>query len=101
MNYGFVPPPGAEPLVLRSDDEPDRYWIQLYHQVAGAIALTGRSVLEVGSGRGGGASYVARYLGPRSLVGVDVSNSAVALCKERHHAPGLSFRQGDAEQLPF
>ncbi len=23
------------------------------------------------------------------------------LCRQRHHAPGLSFRQGDAEALPF
>ena len=35
---------------------------QLYHYVAAAVDLDGEKVLEVGSGRGGGASYVARLL---------------------------------------
>ena len=30
-----------------------------------------KAVLEVGCGRGGGASYVKRYLGPASVVGMD------------------------------
>ena len=35
---------------------------QLYHYVAAAVDLDGKKVLEVGSGRGGSASYVARVL---------------------------------------
>ena len=35
---------------------------QLYHYVAAAVELDGKKVLEVGSVRGGGASYVARVL---------------------------------------
>ena len=62
---------------------------------------TGREVLEVGSGRGGGASFVARYLRPSRVVGVDVSPQSVAFCRARHSAPGLSFEVGNAEQLGF
>jgi SAM-dependent methyltransferase len=98
MNYGLVT---AAPLALRPPDEGDRLWIQLYQHVAGAVDLTGRQVLEVGSGRGGGASFVARYHAPAALVGLDISDSAVALCRQRHRAPNLSFQQGDAEALPF
>ena len=54
MNYGFAPSAGA-PLPLEPVDEIDRYCIQLYHHVASAVDLAGREVLEVGSGRGGGA----------------------------------------------
>jgi ubiquinone/menaquinone biosynthesis C-methylase UbiE len=63
--------------------------------------LEGKDVLEVGSGRGGGSSYMARYLTPRSLIGVDRSEQAVAFCKKVHRSPNLEYRVGDAEALPF
>jgi ubiquinone/menaquinone biosynthesis C-methylase UbiE len=113
MNYGYQYPgtPGAGPTLapgtpragptLAPEDEADRSCIQLYDLVARSVPLEGRELLEVGSGRGGGASYVARYLKPRRLVGVDRSSGAVALCRARHAAAGLSFEVGDAEKLPF
>jgi ubiquinone/menaquinone biosynthesis C-methylase UbiE len=101
MNYGYRPPHGTLPLALAPEDEPDRSCIELYNLVAGAVDLTAREVLEVGSGRGGGASFVARYHRPRRLVGVDISPQAVALCRARHAVPGLSFEVGDAEHLGF
>src|SRR5260370_28922055 len=62
----------------------------------------GLDVLEIGSGRGGGAAYLARRLAPRQLVGLDISAAATALARRRHgSAPPLEYRQGDAEALPF
>ena len=101
MNYGYRPAHGTPPLALAPEDEPDRSCIQLYHLVASAVDLSGREVLEVGSGRGGGASFVARTLRPRRMVGIDVSPGTVALCRARHAMPGLSFEVGNAEQLGF
>jgi SAM-dependent methyltransferase len=102
MNYGFVNlDPAAAPPVLEPADEPDRFCIQLYHHVAGAVDLRGRDVLEVGCGRGGGCSYIGRYLQPRSVVGVDLSRRGVSLCTRHHARRGLSFLQGDAESLPL
>jgi len=101
MNYGFAPPDGAT-LALDPADESDRYCIQLYHRVASAADLAGREVLEVGSGRGGGASYIARNLRPAKITGDDFSPQAVALCQKRHATvANLAFTVGDAEQLPF
>ena len=101
MNYGFLPPDGST-LALDPADEPDRLCIQLYHRVASATELAGKQVLEVGSGRGGGASFVARHHRPAHLTGVDFSPQAVALCQKRHAAvANLSFAVGDAENLPF
>lgn len=102
MNYGFADLDGeADALALDAGDEPDRYFIQLYHRVAGAVELRGRDVLEVGSGRGGGCSYIARYLHPRSVLGVDYSENAVVLSRKLHPAVAdLRFEQGDAEALP-
>ncbi len=101
MNYGYRSTHGSAPLALADEDEADRSCIQLYQVVAGAVELTGREVLEVGSGRGGGASFVARYLRPSRVVGVDVSPLSVAFCRARHAAPGLSFEVGNAERLGF
>jgi SAM-dependent methyltransferase len=101
MNYGHSPPPEAPPLALCAEDEPDRSCIQLYHLVASAVELAGREVLEVGSGRGGGAAFVTRVLRPRRMVGVDLSPRAVAFCRARHTVRGLSFEVGDAERLGF
>ncbi len=58
-------------------------------------------MLKVGSGRGGGASYVSRYLQPRSVTGLDFSQAAVDLCNRNRRAPGLSFTRGDALSMPF
>ncbi len=103
MNYGFADlDPHAKPLDLSPSDEKDRLAIRLYHHVAGAVDLRGLDVLEVGCGRGGGCSYIWRYLRPRSVVGVDFSPRAIDLCTRIHAtAGGLSFSQGDAESLPF
>ncbi len=106
MNYGFLEIRAGQAdlssVALAQEDEPDRLCIQLYHRVASAADLAGRDVLEVGSGRGGGASFLARYHRPARMTGVDFSAQAVALCRRRHAAvPHLEFVVGDAEHLPF
>jgi len=101
MNYGYVASGETPALALDAGDEPDRYCIQLYQFVASQAVLEGKRVLEVGSGRGGGASFVKRYLGPAEMTGVDFSANAVAFCRRRYSIRGLSFREGAAEQLPF
>ena len=102
MNYGWAASGGdGHSLPLLPEDEPNRYCIQLYHRVAGAVDLTGLDVLEVGCGRGGGASYVMRYLGPRSLTGLDCTARAIAFCQGHYHVPRLAFVRGNAEELEF
>jgi len=102
MNYGFAPVNGeAYPLELEAADEPNRYSIQLYHYVAGRVPLSGRDVLEVGCGRGGGAAFLKRYLHPRQMNGIDFSPKAVRFCRQQHRLEGLTFLAGDAEALPL
>ncbi len=106
MNYGFVEVRNGQAdlssVALAKEEEPDRFCIQLYHRVAAATDLAGKEVLEVGSGRGGGASFIARHHRPAKITGADFSPQAVALCQQLHAAvPHLTFTVGDAEQLPF
>ena len=99
MNYGYAS--DSMDLELSDDEEPDRYCAQLYHYVVSPVRLVGNDVLEVGSGRGGGARFLAEHHSPKSMVGVDFSREAVAFCQKEHRSAHLTFRQGDAEKLPF
>jgi ubiquinone/menaquinone biosynthesis C-methylase UbiE len=102
MNYGYAHLNGYEPkLELDLSDEVNRLSFQLYHQLASEIELENKSILEIGSGRGGGASMIKKYLKPKKMVGLDYSGNAVKLCNRNHGKEGLSFIEGDAENLPF
>jgi len=98
MNYGYC---AEEPLGLPEEREADRYCIQLYDFLASATALEGLEVLEVGSGRGGGAAWVHERHRPALMMGVDYTPANIEFCRARHTAPGLDFVVGDAEALLF
>ena len=93
MNFGFF----SENLHLDLEplDEVERYPIHLYHHVASQIDLNGKTVLEVGSGRGGGASYIARYMCPVEMIGLDISPSAVNDCNKNYKIDNLSLKASD------
>jgi SAM-dependent methyltransferase len=99
LNHGCTMPGAA--LDLSAEDARDRFQVQLYHRVAGAVDWKGRDGLEVSCGRGGGAAYVYRTFAPRSLVGLDPTAAAIRFCVDTWRRGGLSFRRGDAEALPF
>ena len=100
LNIGYEEdPPMALPLA--ECDEPNRYYIQLYHSTATKADLSGKRVLEVGCGHGGGASYLMRTVRPASYTGLDLNPAAIAFCRARHDLPGLDFVHGNAEKLPF
>lgn len=103
MNYGYISlDPNYKGLELGPEDENHRYQIQMYHHIAHSVDWSDSHALEVGSGRGGGASYIKRHFKPRSMTGVDLSDKAVAFCNAHHSTvEGLRFVQGDAEALRF
>ena len=101
MNYGYAGAVAGAHPPLAAADEQNRLCIQLYLHAIDGIGLAGSDVLEVGSGRGGGASYICRRLHPRTMTGLDFSREAVRLCNQHRRAPGLSFVCGDALSMPF
>lgn len=102
MNYGYVSDDSETDRPLAAEDEDHRLFIALYDQALPSIPLTDLRVLEVGAGRGGGASFIARYLAPASVTGLDFSLNGIAFCKRAHaNISGLDFVHGDAEALPF
>jgi len=97
MNYGYSSP--DQKVDLDPKDEPNRYSIQLYHQLASAVDLKDKSLLEIGSGRGGGLSYIAKNFPLKSATGVDLNHRAANFCNKYYKINGLNFRQGDAQNL--
>jgi ubiquinone/menaquinone biosynthesis C-methylase UbiE len=102
INYGYAPTNETSTLTLKDEvDQENRLFIQLYQHTLLGVDLKGKEVLEVGSGRGGGADYVARYFAPSSIVGVDFAKNAVELCNQFYNISNLDFVEGNAEKLPF
>ena len=99
MNYGYDAP--NMDLKLRHEDETERFSIQLYHYISSHTDINKKKILEVGSGRGGGAAYIAKYLEPLSVTGIDISDDAVSLCNDLYEIPNLEFVCGDSENIPF
>ena len=99
MNYGFEDDNGPE---LEAEDEPNRMFIQLYSMNIRGVDLEGKQALEVGSGRGGGASWIAKTHKPAKLTGVDFSAEAVSHCQSWYaDQTNLEFIEGNAQDLPF
>ncbi|RJP55830.1 MAG: class I SAM-dependent methyltransferase [Anaerolineaceae bacterium] len=102
MNFGYAAHhQGYEPIPLDPDDESHRYPIQLYHYVAKHAEWENAEVLEVSSGRGGGAHFIMKRFKPRSYTGVDFSARAIEFCRDHYDEEGLAFQHGNAEALNF
>lgn len=104
MNYGLY----AEPAHFAGWPEEDlleRYPLRLYESVAGGAgrsSFAGLDAAEIGSGRGGGAAFLARRLAPRRMTGVELSPAALRSARAAFAGrANLEFLEGDAERLPF
>jgi len=101
MNYGYVPNPKEPTFDIHLDPAVQRYSLQMYHYLALKADIKNKDILEVGSGRGGGAKHVAATMEPASYLGMDLAQSAVDLANKIHHVPNLKFIQGSAESIPL
>jgi ubiquinone/menaquinone biosynthesis C-methylase UbiE len=101
MNYGYQSINGDPALELQPQDEINRYCIQLYDFVVRSVEVEGKDVFEVGSGRGGGASYITRYFKPKSYTAMDIASGVIKFCNQFHKVDGLKFVVGVAEEPPF
>lgn len=100
MNYGYEPNQDEVPI-NHDKSVNQQYPLQMYHYLAIKTEITGKHLLEVGSGRGGGARHIAGSLKPASYTGIDIAQNAVDLANKIHTLPNLKFIQGSAETLPI
>jgi SAM-dependent methyltransferase len=100
LNLGYEGPLPAQTGRLDDEDREQRRSLQLYQRLIGGRQLRDRDALEVGCGWGGGCRFLARSLGSRRVVGMDLVPANVRLCRANH--PGeISFLAGTADALPF
>ncbi len=99
MNYGYQDENDTL-LSLDKQDEPFRYYIQLYNHVVKDIDLHDKKLLEIGCGRGGGGAFLLRYKHPKSYTGIDLSETAIARCKQQFKFNNAKWLQGLADALP-
>lgn len=102
LNFGYAPDRSREYAAVTL---PEHYFnknsAKLVLEVIGDCDLTDRRVLDVGCGRGGTAYVIHEFFRARTVTGLDLSPKAVAFCRARHAYRGVSFSEGDAENLPF
>jgi len=81
VGYADLGQPGGIIKDSGLEEEFDKYRLQLYHKVVlenGQIeSLEGKTLLETGSGRGGGLNYLAQKLKPQYAIGIDMTYSMV------------------------
>jgi len=104
MNCGYKALRSEEDIDIPDECQGEKFSYQLYHYVSTGLgskkSLEGLHVLDVGSGRGGGLQYVAKYLKPTSAVGLDLSKGQVLFSKKHCVNTNLMFAQGNAERMP-
>ena len=102
MNYGFHSSAyDDQPLPLRACDRSETYQIQLYHRMVGGCSLAGKTVLEVGCGRGGGVAFMDAYLDPKLVVGIDPCLEGLVMARSGKTRDEPRLACGVAESLPF
>lgn len=73
-------------------------WYEHWHRYALATRFAaGRRVLDAACGEGYGSALLAAHA--REVVGVDISDEALAHARGRYAAPNLRFERGDATAL--
>lgn len=101
MNYGYAEPGRGRYAWLQERDRPNRYHLSLVRRVLEGVDLCGKSVLEVGCGRGGNCDYLLLYTAASRVTGVDLCAANARLASRRCNSASCSFVCGDAQRLPF
>lgn len=100
--YGFQEPMENEAMVRTLDAQARAIWPQEKPIIARVFPRQGLDVLDVGCGTGEISLRVAKEFAPRSVTGIDLSESHLRQARSRAPSSGgVTFEQGDALALRF
>ena len=105
MNYGYASLSEKDGIFLKEEKaNPWVHSVQLYHHCVISLSqissLKDKTMLEVGSGRGGGLMHVFKTLNPKHAYGVDLSPGNIDFCREAYkNQKNVTFIEGNSTQL--
>lgn len=79
LNVGYADLNATNGLFLEGESKNsfDKYRLQLYHKIivnnGDLKSMEGKTLVDVGCGRGGGLNYLAQVLKPLYAIGIDLS----------------------------
>jgi len=95
MNYGYI-----ENTTV-SATENIRPQLMLYERVLGNTNINNKRVIEIGSGRGAGAAFLAEKFKPELYIGMDLAINASLNSITTDNVNCLRFVSGDALAIPI
>lgn len=85
---------------IPTEGGPEIYYEHSHRYLLARSALAGRMVVDLASGEGYGAAWIAQVAA--TVVGVDIDEASVRYANVRYGSMGnLKFAQGDIENLPL
>ena len=101
LNYGIAEPDESCYAWIRPGDRIHKYHLSLVRRVLDGVGLEGKSILEIGSGRGGNCYYLDRYTRARQIYGLDLCEANVRFCLRAYPGTRVRFLRGDSQDLPL
>jgi ubiquinone/menaquinone biosynthesis C-methylase UbiE len=100
FNYGFWQPELDDSWILPAHTR-YRHHLNLARHLLAGVELRGKTVIEVGCGRGGNCFYFSHYSQAARVVGVDLCAANLGLARENRDLADVVFVAGDAQRLPL
>eukprot|EP00347_Sterkiella_histriomuscorum_P022129 403331581 len=102
--YAILTQTGETLKLVAKKDKKQQFQFQMYHYAALGIKnkedLFDQTVLDIGSGRGGGLAFLAQYFHPRLAVGIDISSNQINFSKTNQlEGENSENNEGDSENL--
>jgi len=95
MNYGYIDNTNVSTIEYTSPQ------LALYERVLGNTNINNKRVIEIGSGRGAGAAFLAGKFKPELYIGMDLAINASLNSVTPDNVSSLRFVSGDALAIPI
>lgn len=96
MNHGYFP----ESKLILQEDFLFKNQITMYLNMFEGINIKNKKILEIGCGRGGGISSLAKYLNAKELYACDQNKLNIEYCKT-YQQDFINFKQCRAQNLEY
>ena len=104
LNWGYEAVDGAQdwlPAGMPPPQGVNAGHIRLLLELVADVPFDGKSVLDIGCGRGGVLKTIAERFNPKKLTGIDISPDNIAFCQRHLALRKARFQVADACQLPL